>query len=490
MKKFASIAAVVGLLLAAAIYYSNVKQKTQPEPKPTPDEPVVKTDPNTPTTPKSTDAPKTQAISQGTLTLKSAISHGYLSKGNANDVYATVDINAVKFNGQNRPPLNIALVIDRSGSMAGAKIEHAKNAARRLVNILNAKDRLAIVSYGSDVTVDFGSRMVSADNRAQMLRAIDGISVSGGTNLSGGYERGLSEVGRWKNGKSINRVILMSDGNANIGTTHIPELERMARNGLGSGVSLTSMGVGLDYNEDLMTRMSNQGAGNYYFIDNFQTIASVFEKELKGLKSTVARNAAVVLTLAPGVKLQNLYGFPYRQNGQQIMISLSEFYSEQSKNILLKLSVPGNMDNKRPVLDAQISYTDVVLNKPGMQANKVHAVVTSDAKKIEKSVDASVISRVQQVEVATTMQKAMKLYEDGNTAAATKTIDRVQRNIVTNQARFKSMKDNKAFGRVYKEMDSMKKTIKAKPATSTEGRRLRKAKKARSNYIMFDAASF
>lgn len=342
MKKFASIAAVVGLLLAAAIYYSNVK-KTPNIPTPTPDEPVVDTtNPKTP--PKTGDAPKTTAVSQGTLTLKSAVSHGYLSKGNANDVYATVDITAMKHKGQNRPPLNISLVIDRSGSMAGAKIEHAKTAARRLVNILNSTDRLSIISYGSDVTVDFGSRLVTSEHRTQMLRAIDGISVSGGTNLSGGYERGLSEVYRWKNGKSINRVILMSDGNANIGTTHTPELERMARKGLSSGVSLTSVGVGLDYNEDLMTRMSNQGSGNYYFIDNYKTISSVFERELKGLKSTVARNTAVVLTLAPGVKLQNLYGFPFRQNGQQIMLSLSEFYSLQSKNILMKLSVPGNMD--------------------------------------------------------------------------------------------------------------------------------------------------
>lgn len=399
MKKFASIAAVVGLLLATAIYYSNAKKAKDVTPTPTNTTVVT----HLKTLVKGT--PQTKAISKGTLTLKSAVSHGYLAKGNNNDVYSTIDISATKYTGSERPSLNIALVIDRSGSMAGAKIEHAKNAARRLVNILNPNDRLAIVSYGSDVTIDFASRLVSVDSRSQMLRAIDGISVSGGTNLSGGYERGLSQVIRWKNGRSVNRVILMSDGNANIGTTHIPDLERLARNGLKGGVSMTSVGVGLDYNEDLMTRMSNQGAGNYYFIDNYKTIASVFERELKGLKSTVARNTSVVLTLAPGVKLQNLYGFPYRQNGQQVMLSLAEFYSEQSKNILMKLNVPGDMDAKRPILGARLVYDDVILKKPGMQENNLHAIVTANATQIEKSVDAAVISRVQQVEVATSMHK-------------------------------------------------------------------------------------
>lgn len=490
MKKFASIAAVVGLLLAAAIYYGNMnKQPVGPDvdPQPTPDpQPIV----NTPIPVKSTDAPSTMAVQDGTLKLTSAISHGYLAKGPGNDVYATVDIQAIKFQGQSRPPLNIALVIDRSGSMSGEKIEHARDAARKLVDVLSPQDRLAIVSYGSDVTIDFASRQVTVENRPHMLSAIDGITVSGGTNLSGGYERALQEVKRWKDDNSINRVLLMSDGNANIGVTYLPDLERMARQGLTDGVSLTSVGVGLDYNEDLMTRMANEGAGNYHFIDNFNKIAGVLEQELQGLSTTVARNTSVMISLAPGVKLQNLYGYPFRQNGQTVMIPLAEFYSEQSKNILIKLSVPGDMDSKRPVMDVQLSYNDITKDTQAHQKLALHSVVTSNAELLGKAVDVNVISRVQQVEVANTFQQAMDKYESGDVRGAEAMITETQHNMRQTRAKYAPMQKNADFDRVDREMDKLKGSINAAPAASDEGRRLRKSSKARSNYILMDTNSF
>lgn len=490
MKKFASIAAVVGLLLAAAVYYGNLNKQPgekPSEPTPVPDvKPVV----TLPDVKPAGEQPKSADVVDGTLKLTSALSHGYVAKGPSNDVYATVDVEAIKFQGDARPPLNIALVIDRSGSMSGEKLEHAKEAARKLVNGLSEQDRLAIISYGTDVTVDFGSRPVSAENRPHMLSAIDGIAVNGGTNLSGGYERGLEEVKRWKSDKSINRVLLMSDGNANIGVTYLPELERMARQGLSDGASLTSVGVGLDYNEDLMTRMANEGAGNYYFVDNFSKTATVLEQEMKGLSKTVARNASVMLTLAPGVKLQNLYGYPFRQSGQTVMIPLAEFYSEQTKNILLKLSVPGDMDNKRPVMDVQLSYSDVTKDAEAHQRSSLHAVTTSDAAMLSTAVDVKVISRVQQVEVANTFQEAMNKYESGDASAANDLITRTQRQMRERRAKFGSLGKDADFDRVDQEMDKLKGSINAAPAQSDEGRRLRKASKARSNYILIDSNAF
>jgi len=484
MKKFASIAAVVGMLLAAALYYGNLKKGQTPDPGPD-------TDPITPVVTKPTDdsGPSMKQVVPGTLVLTSAISNGYIAQSVSSDIYASVDIDAVKFQGDKRPPLNVALVIDRSGSMSGEKIVHAKQAARRLLDLLGTQDRVAIVSYSNDMTIDFASRPVDPLNREMMLNAIDNIAVAGGTNIPEGYRGGLGEVLRWKTAETINRVILLSDGNATLGMVTRPELESLARDGLKQGVSLTSMGVGLDYNENIMTGMANIGAGNYYFIYDFSAIASVFEKELKGLASTVARNTALVITLKQGVKLEQLYGFPYRQVGDKLMISLAEFTSEQYKNVLLKLQVDGNAKGARDVMDVQLSYEDVInTNKATHAQSTLVAVTTTDASKMSELVDTSVISRVQQVEIANSMQRAMDLYEQGDADKAVQTITAQQER--TRRARKTYGLKGKSFDRVDTELSNMNMDIKAAPAASTKGRRMIKAKKARSNYIMFDDSAF
>ena len=496
MKKFASIAAVVGLLLAAAIYYGNLNQSRQgtpveppvePTPSPLVQAPVI----HTPTPVGVVGQPSTSAVSQGTLKMTSAISHGYVAAGANHEMYATVDLQAIKFGGESRPALNLALVIDRSGSMSGDKFEHARNAARRLVETLSPQDRIAIISYGSDVTVELSSRPVTLENRPAMLQAINGMSIGGGTNLSGGYERGLQEVQRWKDGQSVNRVILMSDGNANIGVTYLPDLERMARQGLADGVSLTTMGLGLDYNEDLMTRMANEGAGKYYYIDDFGKIASALDQELKGLSTIVARNTALVITMAPGVSLKQLYGYPVRQEGQRLMIPLAEFYSEQSKNILFKLGVAaGAPEGKLPILDVQLSYTDASKDVQAHQQSSLHSVVTSQQPLLSSAVDVSVISRVQQVEVAQTLQEAMNKYERGDVAGANEMLSNTQQRMRHVRQQYEPLRKNEAYDRVDQEMDKLKTSIQAAPAASGEGRALRKASKARSNYIMMDSSAF
>ncbi len=485
MKKFASIAVVVALLLAAAVYYGNLEA---PEPDtPEPQAPVIE-----PT--KTVDtSPKTKATADGTLKLAASTSHGYILKGDAADLYATVDVEAIEYKGSERPPLNISIVIDRSGSMAGEKITQAKAAARRLVGMLDADDRIAIVSYGSDATVDFSSREVNDANRSRMVRAINGISVSGGTNLSGGFERGLGEVMRWKGQGTVNRVILMSDGNANIGVTYLPELERMARRALGQGASLSTIGVGLDYNEDLMTRMANEGAGNYYFVDDAATIARAFQDELSGLASAVARNTALILKLADGVELQELYGFPFQrtEGSGDIMIAMAEFSSKQAKNVLLKLRVPGDVavDKARDIMDVELSYTDLIHeDAPRHQTVALHSVITSEQEKATKSVDTKVVARVQQIEVATSMNKAMELYEKGDTQSASQTIQRAQRQMREAKSDY-DLKDE-SFDRVDNELTDLNAQINSTDNRSRSGRKMIKKKKARSNYIMFGADSF
>lgn len=483
MKQLATIGVVVALLLGAAIYFASQRQPADVDPV-TPDPtPIVD---NTPT---PTGQPTTTAEAKGTLTLRTSISNGYVLSGTGREMYAAIDIEALKHEGGDRPPLNVSVVIDRSGSMSGDKIEHAKAAARRLVNVLGPKDRISIVSYGSDVTVDFPSQPVTESGRMELFRAINDISVGGGTNLSGGFQRGYSEVGKWKNPEAVSRLILMSDGHANVGITNTQQLVRLSTTALQSRVSVSTIGVGLDYNEDLMTQMANQGAGNYYFVDRADTIVSIFESELKGLAGTVARNTSVVLKLGKGVRLVDLYGFPHQKSGDQVFVSLAEFASEEKKNILMKLAVDATTPGTTAVLSTSMSYDDLVLDKPSNQTLALTTNVTQKPAEAEKLVNADVVARVQQVEVAKSMQDAMDFYAEGKAGEAEKLLNDTQ--VQMRQARQKYKLGGAArFDAADKEMDQMKQEINAAPAASEEGRRLRKAKKARSNAIMFEKGAF
>ena len=483
MKKFVSIAAVAGLLLAAALYYGSLRQGVEVE---------AITSPTPSSTPSvmTSSSPNASASASGTLTLKGAVSHAYLNQGEQSEVYATIDIDAIKHQGSQRPPLNVALVIDRSGSMAGEKIQYAKQAARRMVGMFGPQDRVAIVSYGSDATVDVGSRLVTSSNRALLLDAIDRIEVSGGTNLSGGYERGLSEVRTHQSDRAISRVLLMSDGNANIGTTYLPDLQRISRAALSQGVSLSTIGVGLDYNEDVMTGMANEGAGNYYFVDSADSIASSFDQEITGLTSSVARNTALIIKLAPGVELSDLYGFPYHRQGDELRIPLSEFFSEQSKDVLMKLTVPAALVGQaRPILDVQLSYTDLVQSeKLAHQSVSLHGVTTADAAQVEEHVNADVIARVQQIEVAQSMKSAMDLFGEGKAEQATELVETQQRR--TRRAREKYNIKGAKYDRVDQELNLMNQQIKTIEPKSSSGKRMIKSKKARSNSIVMSETAF
>lgn len=490
MKRIGSIVVVVVLLLGAAIFYSKSKGNDGPT-KVTDGTDVEVVSPDREDKDGDGDArPVTRGRIDGTLAMDAAISHGWLSSGSTSDMYVSIDVTAREYDGAVRPPLNLALVIDRSGSMGDEKIYNAKNAARRLVRMLGARDRLAIISYGSDVSTEYASRPVTAENRAQMIAAIERIEVNGGTNLSGGYQRGLGEVLRWKSDDSVNRVLLMSDGNANVGITSIDELEKLSRDGLHKSVTLTSMGVGLDYNEDLMTRMANEGAGNYYFIDKPTSTAQIFAKEMEGLTNVVARNASLTITMADGVDMVELYGLPHERRGNKILVSMSEFFSEQNKSLFIKfikMRVPAGSEGARPIVDIDLSYEDITSDKQAHGAVALRSVVTGEADKLAE-VDQEVISRFQQIEIANSMQDAMELYGKGQQKEAARRIARQRTR--TRKLRRKYKIDDTKFDRVDREMQSAEDGIRSAEPSSTSGRRMIKKNKSRSNAIIMDSVKF
>jgi Ca-activated chloride channel family protein len=432
---------------------------------------------------------KTVTTTAAPLKLETRLSHKNLPSNSTTEIYATVRVTGGPAQDTGaRSPLNVALVIDRSTSMAGGRLEQAKHASIQFVRTLQSTDRLAIVSYGSDVSTVLASMYATPANKEEMELAIQRIELSGATNLSGGLERGVELIAPHNRDETINRLLLLSDGHANNGITSVHGLADLARKSLERGVSISTMGIGLDYNEELMTQVATNGAGNYYFVENENALASIFEKECKGLTSTVARKTVLTLDAGPGVEILDVQGFAFSNKGNRTTVRLAEFYANQSKDLLVRMSVTTGETKAINVLTTKIAFDDVVTSKRTSLTRSLEAGVTAD-KTLAAKAEKEVMQRVQQAVVAKNMEEAMKAYERGESQRAAEIVRAQKADNVAKGAMY-DFADDQAFGRVNKELDELESTVQAAPAASTEGKRSIKAKRARAYEIQQSAASF
>jgi len=245
--------------------------------------------------------------------------------------------------------IDFVVVLDRSGSMQGPKLEYARQSLLSLVAGLTERDRFALFSY-SDAVQKHCDLLAGTDRNRQVIQsAVNGIYSSGATNLGDGLRAGIDLITAAGRPGHPGRVILISDGLANRGVTEPAALGRMAAVAAGKEFAVSTVGVGADFNEFLMTRIADQGAGAYYYLDNPAAFAEMFQKEFLAVKSAAATGIAVNLALPPGVRLVDASGYPVTVSGDTALFYPGSLRSGQTRRIFLTLQVPTSEEALFPI---------------------------------------------------------------------------------------------------------------------------------------------
>jgi Ca-activated chloride channel homolog len=267
-----------------------------------------------------------------------------------------------------RRNLNLSLVIDRSGSMAGSPLHHALRAAESVVDQLEPEDTLSVVVYDDAVAVPVPPQ--SVQNKAELKAAIAQVYAGGITNLSGGWLKGCEFVKQNLDPQKINRVLLLTDGHANMGIQDPRILTATAGQKAEEGVSTTTMGFAQGFNEDLLISMARAAAGNFYFIQSVDDATQVFGIELDSLRAVVGQNLTVTLELAPGVQLLDTLSLAQVKTiDGKTVITLGDIYESEDKLLGLRLALPAAGIGQQPVLKlhyrADVIQGDVIQSLTG-----------------------------------------------------------------------------------------------------------------------------
>lgn len=366
--------------------------------------------------------PASQTAQHAHGDLKAALSSQKILRGATGEMFLAVDLSAQTQKVKERAPMSLAIVIDRSGSMSGEKLMQAKEAATGLLERLTVRDRVAVVQYDDSAQVILSSTTMDHVGKARARAVISGIVDAGGTNLHDGMALGRDEVLRQVGDSALgalNRVILLSDGNANAGITDLPTLNRVAGQASERGVRVTTVGLGLDYNEDLMEGLAEHGRGQYYYVQNAADLQAVFAGELDNLQSTVATNAEVRLVPAcDGVQIAEVYGYHTTRDGDAVVIRMADIIGGDERKIVARLSVPAGSTGTMNAVKVIMSYDDAMASGRKTTELAVGVEITDDALAVEQSANKAVVAQAMEVESARAMREAAQAYKAGDVARA------------------------------------------------------------------------
>ena len=317
-----------------------------------------------------------------------------------------------------RIPLAVALVLDKSGSMSSEnRIENAKLGAKEALDRLSAGDIATLVVYDYEASVKVPP--ISASEKSVFSRAISSIEAGGSTALYDGVRLGAEQILPFVKDGYVPRIILLSDGLANVGPDSTQELAKLGRSLAEKEITITTIGLGLDYNEDLMTALAAESGGNAYFARHARSLSEMFARDIMDATTLTARRVKVTLTCDSDIKPIGTIGRKAsKEDGTTIEVSIDNLYSNE-KYALFEIEVPPT--EKATVMDAaklKIEYLDPATDSIVVMEASLKLTFVTDSNEVEKNRYDEVVAQAAIARNAEIREEAVRLADEGRSEEA------------------------------------------------------------------------
>jgi Ca-activated chloride channel family protein len=361
--------------------------------------------------------------SDGTLSIDARLGQAKLPSGTTEDTLLFTSVTGSDLEKISAPPLNLAIVIDRSGSMRGARIANAIDAAAGTIARLRDGDSVTVVSFDTEAQVVVPPTIASASNRDSMTAAIRSIRLGGDTCISCGIESAMNlmSVSAVASSDHVSRMLLLSDGATNHGITDNAGLRALADRMRDRGCAISTIGVDVDFDEKVMALLAQESNGRHYFVANAGDLPGVFSQEFDNLLATVAREAELTVELSPGVELDQVFDRTFRRENGRIVIPFGTFSAKQQKTVLMKLRIDDARakNGAQPVASVRLTYRDLVHQDQGAAVGQLAVLRDSEVTTPDET-DPIVEARLERSKTAETLTEANALFEQGRVAEANK----------------------------------------------------------------------
>jgi Ca-activated chloride channel family protein len=352
----------------------------------------------------------------GAVTVEGALGSPILLANGDSTVYARIRLGTAARPERPRGPVNLALAIDTSGSMEGEAIVEARNASQQMIDALKDGDRLAVVVFHSKAEVLLPSTELDAEVRADVRKKVAAIEARGTTEMAGGLQVALDQVYTNFNAKGVNRIVLLGDGIPN----NPASIDSSARRAGELGIAVTTLGLGLDYDETLMGKIAELSGGRYKYIESASKLAVFFREEMQRIDTVYGRHASAVITPGPGVKIESVVGAETPSPGSPAHMSLGDITRGDSRDIIVRMTVtPRKAGVPIELLDTVISFDDALENA-GRLERRVYlgAHTTLDEAAVAKAKNADVELSAAVAEASATTIRALELSKQGQNVRA------------------------------------------------------------------------
>ncbi|MCS6798608.1 MAG: VWA domain-containing protein [Myxococcota bacterium] len=257
-----------------------------------------------------------------------------------------------------RAPLALSLVVDTSGSMAGEKIENARLAVASLVEALADGDIVSLHAFSTGVVELVPPTVVGPHTRATLLAAAQGLYAVGSTNMYGGLQAGMQRLTATPPSHAIRRLVLVSDGLANVGPSDPASFAMLGAQGTEWGIQITAIGVGLDYSEATLGALARASSGRLHHLTHPSQMAAILQQEVALLAQAVAIDGVIEIVPAPGVRFLEMLQGGGTIHGGRIRVPVGVLHAGQQRELLARVQLDASRVGRRPLAEVRWTYRE------------------------------------------------------------------------------------------------------------------------------------